>query len=50
MELRNEPSTVKITVPQQPPSLEQQPEVVRTRKTLLIFIGILFVSQTLSAQ
>ncbi|CAF1106600.1 unnamed protein product [Adineta ricciae] len=43
MELRNESSAVKITVPQKPPSLEQQPEVVRTRKTLLIFIGILFV-------
>ncbi|CAF1202733.1 unnamed protein product [Adineta ricciae] len=43
MELRNEPSAVKITVPQKPPSLEQQPEVVQTRKTLLVFIGILFV-------
>jgi hypothetical protein len=50
MELQNKVSTDKTsminssTIPRQPPSLEQQPNVVRTRKILLILIGILIVS------
>jgi len=50
MELQNEVLTTKTsvindsTVSNKPPSLEQQPEVNRTRKILLIFIGILLVS------
>ncbi|UJR25854.1 hypothetical protein I4U23_007204 [Adineta vaga] len=49
MELKNEVLTDKTsmiqnaTIPQKPPSLEQQPEVVRTRKILLILIGILLI-------
>ncbi|CAF0965124.1 unnamed protein product [Adineta steineri] len=47
MELDSEVSTDKISMiktstnSQKPPSLEQQPDVVRTRKIILILIGIL---------
>jgi hypothetical protein len=50
MELKNEVLTDKpfitqdSTISDKPPSLEQQPEVSRARKILLILIGILLVS------